>query len=291
MLLSMTGYGKSSCTYKNKKINIEIKSLNSKNLDLSVRIPQLYKEKETALRSLINQKLQRGKIEVLAYTESQENDKDIQINPVVFDSYFKQLSKISETYNINNVEMLFQSVLRLPEILKTEHPEIDEEEYTFFVNTFNEAIENLNEFRKQEGAIMSNDISERVDKIHNLIPEIEKYEQERIETVKERINKNLQQAVKEENIDRNRFEQELIYYLEKYDITEEKVRLQNHCDYFIETIKEKESSGKKLGFISQEIGREINTLGSKSNHSEMQKIVVLMKDELEKIKEQTLNIL
>lgn len=282
----MTGYGKAVAECSDKKITIEIRSLNSKSLDLNTRLPFLYKEKELDIRKILSEKLQRGKIDFTVNTEATADNKTQQINPEIIKSYIKEFKQIVP--DATDPELL-AIVMRLPDVMAFTCKELDEEEWDIFVKLMNEALGNLNQFRLAEGKVLEQDFIQRMGKIKDLLVQVEPFEQERIKNLKERFTKNLDELSSE--YDPNRFEQELIYYLEKLDITEEKVRLKNHCDYFLENLSSNESEGKKLGFICQEIGREINTLGSKSNHSEMQKIVVQMKDELEKVKEQVLNIL
>ena len=288
MTKSMTGFGKAERNFSEKKIIVEIKSLNSKSLSLNVRIPDLYREKEYQIRKLVGDKLIRGKISIDIKTES-EKDIVVNINKKVIKSYYVQLKEIAESFGHDpKSELMFQSILRLPETLNTNDKELSEEEWKILKQTIDEAIKNTDEFRKQEGESIAIDLNKKISNIQAGITEIEKYEKERIETVKERLNKKLAQIDLPEN-SKDRFEQEIIYYLEKLDINEEKQRLANHCQYFIETMETK-AAGKKLNFIAQEIGREINTTGSKANHHKIQKNVVEMKDNLEQIKEQLLNI-
>lgn len=286
MIQSMTGYGKAVKECEDKKITIEIRSLNSKTLDLNTRLPYLYKEKELEIRKVLSEKLQRGKVDFSIMTEVTAASKAQQINPDIIRAYINEFKEIVP--DATDAELL-AIVMRLPDVLAFTSKELDEEEWNIVLNLMNEAIDSLVEFRKAEGKVLEQEFIQRIEIILNLLLQVEPFEKERINTLKERFIKNLEELNVE--YDQNRFEQELIYYLEKLDITEEKVRLKNHCEYFLQTLKTDESEGKKLGFICQEMGREINTLGSKSNHSEMQKIVVQMKDELEKIKEQILNIL
>lgn len=282
----MTGYGKAVAECSDKKITIEIRSLNSKTIDLNTRLPFLYKEKELDIRKILSEKLQRGKIDFSVNTEATADNKAQQINPEIIKAYINEFKAIVP--EATDPELL-AIVMRLPDVMAFTCKELDEEEWNIFLKVLYEAIHNLNEFRKAEGKVLEKDFILRINKIKELLVQVEPFEKERIQTLKDRFTKNLEELSSE--YDPNRFEQELIYYLEKLDITEEKVRLKNHCEYFLESLESDESEGKKLGFICQEIGREINTLGSKSNHSEMQKIVVQMKDELEKVKEQVLNIL
>lgn len=292
MLKSMTGFGKAVNEFENKKITIEIKSLNSKQADIIAKIPSLYKEKEMELRNMLIKALNRGKIELSVWIDQNEADKNIRLNKLVIKNYYQQLTELAESLNRNvDNEQILEIIMRLPDVMKTEVREIDEKEWLIIKETVNDAITEIEKFRLQEGKVLETDFGQRIEQIKKLQSQIEPFEKSRIEKVKERIKQNFKDNLKEVDADNNRFEQELIYYLEKLDITEEKVRLANHCSYFIETMNENESQGKKLGFIAQEIGREINTIGSKANHADIQKIVVQMKDELEKIKEQVLNVL
>jgi len=290
MIQSMTGFGKVTAELPTKKVTVEIKALNSKQLDLSTRIPSVYKEKEMELRSLLLQTLERGKVEFNIHVENIGKDIPTQINITAFENYYNQIRNIADEMKIEMPQDWFQTILRLPDTIKTEVAELDESEWIVILTTVRDAIAQLRNFRIQEGEMLFKLFEKKIANIDNLLSEVEKYEGERLEKVKARIIDNLEK-VAEKDYDKNRFEQEMIYYIEKLDINEEKNRLRNHLTYFIETIKESGSQGKKLGFISQEIGREVNTLGSKSNHVEMQKIVVQMKDELEQIKEQVLNVL
>ncbi|SMC32090.1 YicC/YloC family endoribonuclease [Moheibacter sediminis] len=286
MVQSMTGYGKAVAEFSDKKITVEIRSLNSKSLDLNTRLPFLYKEKELEIRKLLSEKLQRGKVDFSINTESNAVNKAQQINPEIIKAYISEFKQIVP--DASDAELL-TIVMRLPDVMTFTCKEIEEDEWNQAVEMILKAIENLTQFRLDEGKVLEQEFIQRNNSILNLLEQVEPFEKERIETLKERFIKNLGELTTE--YDQNRFEQELIYYLEKLDITEEKVRLKNHCEYFLQTLSGEEFSGKKLGFITQEIGREINTLGSKSNHSGMQKLVVQMKDELEKMKEQVLNIL
>ena len=286
----MTGFGKATAELLNKKITVEIKSLNSKQLDLSVRIPSIYKEHELSVRSLIAQRLERGKVDFAIYIENTGKETTSQINQNILEGYYKQIKESSERLGIDVPSDWFQVLLRLPDVLKYEVQEADENEWKLVLKTINKAIDQLTEFRRQEGLMLKNLFDQKIANIGNLQTEIEKFENERIEKVKTRITEALEK-IENFDYDKNRFEQEMIYYIEKLDINEEKSRLSNHLKYFIETINSGSGQGKKLGFISQEIGREINTMGSKSNHAQMQQVVVQMKDELEQIKEQVLNVL
>ncbi|MAW95854.1 MULTISPECIES: YicC/YloC family endoribonuclease [unclassified Leeuwenhoekiella] len=286
MIKSMTGFGKSVTQLPSKKITIEIKSLNSKNQDLNARIPSFYREKELELRNLIAQRLQRGKIDFSLYVELNGEETSTAINADVVKQYIKQLREV--TPDADAVELL-KMAIRLPDALKTEKDEIDEAEYQAILKGVEEALESIDKYRADEGQVLKEDFELRISNISKYLDEVKKIDPERMEGVRERLNKAV--ADLKTTVDENRFEQELTYYLEKYDITEEKVRLRNHLEYFSKTLNSSDSNGKKLAFISQEMGREINTIGSKSNYAPMQQVVVRMKDELEKIKEQLLNVL
>lgn len=288
----MTGYGKAVVAYKEKKINVEVKSLNSKSLDLSARIAPLYREKEMEIRRLLAQKLERGKVDFSLWVEKESTVDATPINAALVENYYKQIKAISASTGIPEPEDWFTTLLRLPDVTtKTEVEVLDDEEWEVAQQAINEAIEKLTEFRKQEGAALQKKFTEKIDNIANLLKSIEPFEKNRVPKIREKIIDGLKQ-IPEVDYDKNRLEQELIYYIEKLDINEEKQRLTNHLKYFHETMKESgHGVGKKLGFIAQEMGREINTTGSKSNQAEMQNIVVKMKDELEQIKEQVLNAL
>ena len=291
MIHSMTGYGKAICQLPNKKINIEIKSLNSKQLDLNMRMPSLYREKEIELRNEVALRLVRGKVDLSFYVESATSDKVTQINRQVIEGYYHQLMPIAEGLNLTAGTDLLRIIMSLPETVKTEQAELDEQEWAAIKVAVNQALDQLQVFRQQEGDSLNREISMRIDNIYRYSQQVEPLEKERIEKIRTRLHENLAELAGKYSLDENRFEQELIFYLEKLDITEEKVRLANHISYFLETMAEAEPSGKKLGFIIQEIGREINTMGSKANDAALQRIVIQMKDELEKIKEQILNVL
>lgn len=286
MILSMTGFGKASLQLSTKKITVEVKSLNSKGLDLNTRMPSVYRENELALRNLLALKLERGKVDFSLYVEVTGEDTSSKINAPIVKAYMAQLKTILP--NADDTELM-KMAIRMPDTMKTEREEIDENEWKQIQIVIDEAIENMLSFRKSEGASLEKEFTLRIENIRNYMNQALVLDPERVNNIKER----LQTAIEElkVNIDTNRFEQELIYYLEKLDITEEKVRLTNHLDYFLQTLNGSEANGRKLGFITQEMGREINTMGSKSNHAGMQKLVVMMKDELEKIKEQVLNVL
>ena len=291
MIKSMTGYGKKSATFNNKKISVEIKSLNSKNLNLQIKIPELYNSKELEIRNLLSKELKGGKISFTLIIDSHES-KNLNLDKEKITFYYKELKKIAEENNLNpENEQLLQAVLKLPDAIKSQDEEENPEEWKKIRILIEETIEEIQKFRIQEGIASQEDMIENINNIVSLIPEIEKYENERIETVKERLHSKLNEYLDGNKQNEDRFEQEIIYFLDKFDINEEKIRLQNHCLYFLETMKKNDAVGNKLGFIAQEIGREINTLGSKANHAEIQKIVVNMKDRLGKIKEQSLNIL
>jgi len=286
MIQSMTGFGKASLQLPTKKITVEVKSLNSKGLDLSVRMPSTYREMELGLRNQIALKLERGKIDFSVFIESTAEQTSTKVNVPIVKAYINQLRVV---YPDADETELMKMAVRMPDTLKTEREEIDENDWTEIQKIIEEALNNISNFRKDEGASLEKEFQLRIGNIRQYMNEALALDPERVQAIKDR----LQTAISElkVNVDENRFEQELIYYLEKLDITEEKVRLTNHLDYFLETINGTEANGRKLGFITQEMGREINTMGSKANHSQMQKLVVMMKDELEKIKEQVLNVL
>ena len=287
----MTGYGKAVATYGTKKIYAEVKSLNSKAMDLSTRIAPLYREKEMEIRTLIAQSLERGKIDFSLWIEEESTALATPINKTLVESYYQQIKGISEATGIPEPADWYATLLRMPDVLsRTEVKELTDEEWTVARGAVVEAVEKLMEFRRQEGAALEKKFCEKLDNIGALLASIEPYEVERTEKIRERILDSLQKSLSVE-FDKNRFEQELIFYIEKLDINEEKQRLTNHLNYFRQTMNEGHGQGKKLGFIAQEMGREINTTGSKSNHAEMQIIVVKMKDELEQIKEQVLNVM
>ena len=286
MIQSMTGFGKATLQLPTKKITVEAKSLNSKGLDLNVRMPSVYRELELGLRNQISLALERGKIDFSIYVENSAEQTSTKVNVPIVKAYINQLR---EVYNEADETELMKMAVRMPDALKTEREEIDENDWNQIQSVIEEGLANIINFRKDEGASLEKEFQLRIGNIRSYMEQALALDPERVQAIKDR----LQTAITElkVNVDENRFEQELIYYLEKLDITEEKVRLTNHLDYFLETIKGKEANGRKLGFITQEMGREINTMGSKSNHAQMQKLVVMMKDELEKIKEQVLNVL
>ncbi|MEG1617508.1 MAG: YicC/YloC family endoribonuclease [Bacteroidales bacterium] len=290
MIQSMTGFGKATAELPNRKITVEIKSLNSKQLDLSARISSQYREKEMEFRNRIAQSLERGKVDFSMYVENIGGESTTKINIPVLESYCNQIKLTSEKLGVELPADWFQVLLRMPDAIKTEVQEINPDELIIVDQTVNKAIENLQQFRIQEGAMLSKLFETKIKNIAELLLQVPAYEQERTEKIKTRITDALSK-IEGFDYDKNRFEQEMIFYIEKLDINEEKHRLDNHLKYFIETMNTGHGQGKKLGFICQEIGREINTLGSKANHAELQKIVVRMKDELEQIKEQVLNVL
>ncbi|MBO5602841.1 MAG: YicC family protein [Prevotella sp.] len=291
MIQSMTGYGKAVVAYNGKKINVEIKSLNSKTLDISTRIAPLYREKEMELRQMIAQELIRGKVDFSLWIEKDVAVDAIPINGALVENYYHQIQDISAKTGIPLPNDWFYTLLRMPEVMtKTEVEVLEDEEWSVACKAVQEALGNLKAFRKQEGEALQKKFSEKLDNIENLLSSIEQYEKSRVEKIRSRIIEGIK-SVSEVDYDKNRLEQELIYYIEKLDISEEKQRLANHLKYFRSTMTEEDAQGKKLGFIAQEMGREINTTGSKSNLAEMQNIVVMMKDELEQIKEQVLNAL
>ncbi len=286
MIQSMTGFGKATLQLPTKKITVEIKSLNSKGLDLNTRMPSVFREMELGLRNQLSQRLERGKIDFSLYVEVTGEETSSKINVPIVKGYIAQMKAVIP--NADETELMKMAV-RMPDALKTERDEIDENEWKQIQTVIDEALENMVQFRKDEGVSLEKEFLHRIANIMTLMNNAVSYDGERVTTVKTRLRTALDEL--KANVDENRFEQELIFYLEKYDITEEKVRLENHLNYFIETLAGTEANGRKLGFITQEMGREINTMGSKSNHAEMQKLVVMMKDELEKIKEQVLNVL
>lgn len=284
----MTGFGKSTGSLQGRKVSVEIRSLNSKSLDLSFRIPNQYRELEPQMRNVLAEMLDRGKIDVIINLDNSGDSQQYVINKDLAASYYKDLLQVNEKIN-GQTEDYLSLILRMPDIFTNEKLELSTEEKEWLISLLKEACSNANEFRSREGVALQKEFEDRINEIHSLLKQIPQFEQERIDAIKERIKKGLEELAGTK-YDANRLEQELIFYIEKLDISEEKMRLSNHLSYFMDTLKIK-ASGKKLGFITQEIGREINTLGSKSNHVEMQKLVVEMKDNLEKIKEQVLNTL
>lgn len=285
MIQSMTGYGKSVLQFPTKKISLEIKSLNSKNLDLNTRMPSVYREKELDIRKLIASQLVRGKVDFSLYLEITGEETTSKVNKPVVKTYMEQLKDIVDG---DETELLKMAV-RFPDALSTEREDIDADEWKQIEDGIRDTLEKIKDFRIQEGKALEKDFINRIENIDVLLEEVVKIDPERIENVRERLSRGIAEI--KERVDENRFEQELVYYIEKFDITEEKVRLHNHLEYFVKSLHSADSNGKKLGFIGQEIGREINTIGSKANYAPMQKLVVQMKDELEKIKEQLLNVL
>jgi uncharacterized protein (TIGR00255 family) len=285
MIQSMTGFGKHVIQLPTKKVTVEIKSLNSKSLDLNARMPSIYREKEHDLRKIIASSLIRGKVDFSLFIELTGEETSAVVNETVVRQYMKQLNSIANGDEFKLLEM----ALRLPDAMKTEREDIDEEEYLIIRSTLEKALLEINKYRSTEGEVLEGEFTHRIQNLAGLLEDVKQMDPDRQGTIRERLEKAITE--KKAEVDQNRFEQELIYYLEKYDITEEKVRLANHLDYFTQTLDTTDSNGKKLGFICQEIGREINTIGSKANYAPMQQLVVQMKDELEKIKEQMLNVL
>lgn len=288
MVQSMTGYGKAAGTFSNKKVTIEIRSLNSKGLDLYLKLPTALKAFELPIRKQLGKSLDRGKVECIVGVESIDGKANTSINKSLVQAYYKEMSELAETVGEEKSDLL-QTIFRFPDVLHSVDEEISKDDEVVLFELVKNATQQLQEFREQEGVSLKNDFLEAIQNIETLLLEVPKYEEVRIEKIRERMRKGLEKF--SEEVDENRFQQELIYYIEKLDVSEEKTRLQNHLDYFRETINLDGANGKKLGFIGQEIGREINTLGSKSYHAELQKVVVEMKDNLEKIKEQVLNTL
>ena len=300
MIQSMTGYGRVEFNLKNKNFTVEIKSLNSKTTDFNLKLPVIYRNKEIILRKMLSEKLKRGKVELSIWFEKTQTNTPYEFDKKLILKYYKQLNSIKQDLGLkannfknffgqNNIDLM-PIILKMPDVLIKKDENVEKDEWIKIEKNVNDALDKLIAFREDEGNMLYKDISIRINLIKTLITELERFESQRIEKIKSNI-KNKLATLEIQNLDQNRLEQELIYYLEKFDITEEKVRLNAHIDYFLECLDTESSNGKKLTFISQEIGREVNTLGSKSNHSDMQKIVVQMKDELEKIKEQLLNIL
>lgn len=285
----MTGFGKATQEFENKTVSVEIRSLNSKNVDLNLRLSSIYRDKEHELKSEVAKLLERGKIDLSIYVESKNVETPVEVNTDLAKVYYEKIKQLAIELNEPTTNLLSQ-VLKMPDVLKSERREPDEQDWKDIHQVILKAIEGLNQFRSDEGKSIEKDFEDRLHIINTALENIKVHDAARIQNIKDRIKKNLEEVVGVEKIDKNRFEQELIYYIEKLDINEEKVRLKTHLDYFIKTMKEP-AGGRKLNFIGQEIGREINTIGSKANDAEMQKMVVLMKDELEKIKEQTNNVL
>lgn len=290
MILSMTGFGKQEIELPGKKLTIELRSLNSKQLDINARLPTLYKEKELELRGLIGKALERGKIDLSIFLEYTGEETNYAVNFEAAKDYYKHLLQLDSEFNKNETTDFLSIIMKMPEVVKPEREELDESEWALIAEAVRKTIDKLNSFRQKEGEALTGEFRKRIEHIVNMLQEVDPFEEERIVNIKNKLTAQLNE-LEESRYDTNRLEQELIYYLEKLDITEEKVRLRKHCDHFNEVLEKENSQGKKLGFIVQEIGREINTLGSKANHAEIQKIIVGMKDELEKVKEQLMNIL
>ena len=291
MIKSMTGYGLASTDQENTKFAVEIKSLNSKFLELNLKLPRAYADKELMLRNVCSKEIERGKVNVsITIERSEENLKGATINAALLSKYYKQLEAINIDLGANSNNLL-QAVLSFPEVISYTEEVVNEGEWDIVQQTFNTALENFNQFRETEGAVLKQDLELRISNILDFFAQIEVLAPLRIPQIRARLNQFLEEHASKISIDQNRLEQELIYYIDKLDITEEKIRLKSHCDYFTETLKSKDANGKKLGFISQEIGREINTMGAKANDAQIQQLVVGMKEELEKIKEQLLNVI
>lgn len=291
MLLSMTGYGRAHGSFDEKTITVEIRALNSKMTDLKLRLPGDYKEKEVELRKLVTDHAERGKIDVVVDVQNADGAAAVSLNEGLFRGYHRELSRLAKELGIGQTDML-QAILRIPNVVASATGEVDEDEWAAVCETVTRALEHFQAFRRQEGKALEADLRLRVTNILLLLSEVRPFEQERFARMRERLRSNMEEAVGKESLDSNRFEQEILYYLEKMDITEEKVRLEQHCKYFLEQVENsKQSAGRTLSFISQEMGREINTLGAKAYDADIQRIVVQMKDELEKIKEQLANVL
>ncbi|MBN2172924.1 MAG: YicC family protein [Bacteroidales bacterium] len=291
MLKSMTGFGRAECECRNNKIVIEVKSLNSKQLDINLRIPNGYRERELDFRTLISNRLLRGKVDFIFTVENAGDASGYSINKVLAGKYYRQLKELSSDFDQGDKTDFLYVIMRMPDVLMPEKEVISEEEWKGIFSALESALDQVDKFRLEEGKTLENDLHKRTNNIIELLSQVNPFEKERFDNLKKKIRKDLYELADKEDIDKNRFEQELVYYQDKLDITEEKVRLKKHCEYFLETLIEPESQGKKLMFISQEMGREINTLGSKASEANIQKLVVQMKDELEKIKEQLFNIL
>lgn len=292
MIKSMTGFGKATADCGTKKIIVEVKSLNSKQLDINLRTPTLYKEKDIEIRNMIKNALERGKVDMFIYFDNAEEDKDVTVNQSVVKQYYNQMLDVASSLGVEvDKGELLQTVMRFPDTMQVKMDELDEEAWNGLKRAIEQALADVDQFRVQEGKVLIADILKRIELIKSLSGEVPQFEKQRVVTIKQRLQDKMKEWGEIKNLDENRLEQEIIYYLEKLDITEEKVRLANHCKYFIETVEQEEAPGRKLGFIAQEIGREINTMGSKANDHDIQKLVVRMKDELEKIKEQSLNVL
>ena len=290
MIRSMTGYGSATGQVAGLKVTIEMRALNSKFLELNLRAPSLFRDKESELRLELSKMTERGKLDVLITIDNNELARRSTINKEVFKSYYEELKSLSTDLNMSEVSWV-DTVLKLPQVLNSDKSDVTEEQWKELWQLMMQAVEKLNEYRAEEGKVLENDLSERLNCILKLLDEVAPFEKERVENIRQRIGKSIADMRDVTNIDQNRFEQELIYYIEKFDISEEKTRLRANCNYFLEAMKSSEANGKKLGFIGQEIGREINTLGAKANDSNIQRRVVDMKDELEKLKEQLANVL
>ena len=292
MVKSMTGFGKITIENGNRKVVIEIKSLNSKTLDLNLKMPNLYKEKEMEIRNIVKEQLDRGKVEMCIYFDNTESDKDVTINKPVVTQYFNQLLDIANELGIEaDKNKILQTVMRFPDTLQIKSEELEDTEWEALEAGIKKALEEINKFRIQEGKALIKDICHRIELIQELSAQVPQFEVKRVEVIRQKLQEKINEWTDIQNIDENRLEQEIIYYLEKLDITEEKVRLANHCKYFLETIEHEDAPGRKICFIDQATAREIYTMGSKANDHDIQKLVVKMKDELEKIKEQSLNVL
>ena len=292
MIKSMTGFGKATVDCGTKKVIVEVKSLNSKQLDINLRTPSIYKEKDIEIRNMIKNVLERGKVDVYIYFDNAEDEKDVAVNQSVVRQYYNQMLEVASSLGVEiNKSELLQTIMRFPDTMQAKMEELDEEGWNCLKSAIEKALADVDAFRIQEGKVLIADILKRIELIKSLSGEVPQFEKQRVITIKQRLQDKMKEWGEIKNIDENRLEQEIIYYLEKLDITEEKVRLANHCKYFVETVEKEEAPGRKLGFIAQEIGREINTMGSKANDHDIQKLVVRMKDELEKIKEQSLNVL
>jgi len=287
----MTGFGKAECASEQRKFIIELRTLNGKQADVTMKLPGMYKDREAELRNELLAQLQRGKIELYVNMEGGADETTTQFNEIAIVSYYRQMADIAKRNRITLPTDIISAIVRLPDALKPERQEPDEREWQMVLEGIMRAVQQANSFRQQEGQAIQEDIASRIQLIEAHIAEVERHEPQRMELIRNRLRQNLIEYVGENTLDQNRFEQELIYFLEKIDVNEEKVRLRNHCAYFVETMREGDGVGKKLGFIAQEMGREINTIGSKANNAEMQQIVIRMKDELEKIKEQVMNVL
>ena len=291
MIKSMTGFGKAVAETTKRKIYAEVKSLNSKQFDLTLKVPWLYKEKEAEIRNLINKKLDRGKIDFNIYFDVLEEESSSIINQDVVKNYYRQLQTIADDLNLTLDNTVLGTIMRLPDALKNEREELDENEWDALKNIIDEALSQIDTYRIDEGKAIEADFKKAIARILDMLAQVEKLDGERIVKVRQRLNSSLSEFIDNDTLDKNRLEQEIIYYIEKLDINEEKVRLRKHCEYFLDKMEDSTSNGKVLNFISQEMGREINTMGSKANDADIQRLVVGMKDELEKIKEQTLNVL